>query len=58
MREVAGNSSPPICSAYDNERIEIADLRGSIAPDLHGSFAEWKAHATAKCNIYLYSLWA
>ena len=43
---------------YDNERMEVADLRGSIAQDLHGAFAEWEVHAKTltKCENYLYSL--
>jgi hypothetical protein len=46
-----------LMNAFDNEEIEIADLRGAIAPDLHGAFAEWHAHATGtRCKKYLYSL--
>lgn len=46
-----------LLNAFDNEEIEIADLRGSIAPDLHGAFAEWQAHSTGtRCKKYLYSM--
>ena len=27
-------------NAFDNEYVEIADLRGAVARDLHGAFAE------------------
>ena len=42
----------------DNEKVEIYDLRGSVADDLDGAFAEWKAQADnlTKCKNYLYSL--
>jgi hypothetical protein len=46
-----------LLNAFDNEQVEIADLRGSIAPDLHGAMAEWHAQSSAtKCKKYLYSL--
>ncbi|MCU7837974.1 MAG: relaxase/mobilization nuclease domain-containing protein [Candidatus Thiodiazotropha sp. (ex Troendleina suluensis)] len=43
---------------HDNEVMEVAELRGSIADDLHGAFAEWEAqaHALTRCRNYLYSL--
>ena len=36
----------------------MEDLRGAIAGDLHGAFAEWEAqaHTLTKCKNYLYSL--
>jgi len=42
----------------DNDYLEVADLRGAIASDLHGAFAEWELHARGltKCEKYLYSL--
>jgi MobA/VirD2-like, nuclease domain len=45
-------------NAYDNEYVEIAHLRGAVARDLHGAFAEWEAcaYATTGCRNYLYSL--
>jgi Relaxase/Mobilisation nuclease domain len=46
-----------LSNSFDNELIEIADLRGAAAPDLHGAFAEWRAHASGtRCKKYLYSL--
>lgn len=46
-----------LLNAIDNERVEILDVRGAIANDLHGAFAEWEAAASAtKCRKYLYSL--
>ena len=42
----------------DNEYVEVADIRGAAADDLHGAFAEWEAqaHALTNCRNYLYSL--
>lgn len=46
-----------LMNSYDNERVEIADVRGAVAQDLHGAFAEWGAEAKAtRCRKYLYSL--
>jgi hypothetical protein len=46
-----------LLNSYDNEKIEIAGVRGAVAQDLHGAFAEWHAHAKAtQCRKYLYSL--
>ena len=46
-----------LMNQYDNERVEIAEIRGAVAPDLHGAFAEWRAQAGAtRCRKYLYSL--
>jgi hypothetical protein len=46
-----------LLNADNNQRIEILELRGSIAQDLHGAFEEWSAQSTAsKCRKYLYSL--
>ncbi len=47
-----------LSNAEDNEYVELADLRGSVAEDLHGAFAEWEAqaHAMTKAEKYLYSL--
>ena len=41
-------------NAEDNEYIELADVRGAIAQDLHGAFAEWEAQARAltRCSNY------
>jgi len=46
-----------LMNSFDNERVEIADLRGAIADDLSGAFAEWAAEARGtKCQKFLYSL--
>jgi hypothetical protein len=45
-------------NAQDNELVEVAHVRGAIAKDLHGAFAEWEvqAHGLTRCRNYLYSL--
>jgi hypothetical protein len=46
-----------LLNEFDNDRVEVAEVRGAIAPDLHGAFAEWSATASGtKCHKYLYSL--
>ncbi len=47
-----------LLNAQDNERLEVAEVRGAVAHDLHGAFAEWEAeaHALTRCTNYLYSL--
>jgi len=47
-----------LLNEHDNEYMELAGIRGAIADDLHGAFAEWEAEASAmtKCKNYLYSL--
>jgi hypothetical protein len=47
-----------LLNAQDNERLEVAQVRGSVARDLHGAFAEWEAqaHNLTRCTNYLYSL--
>ena len=46
-----------LLNAYDNDNVEVAEVRGAIAQDLHGAFAEWYVEAKAtKCRRYLYSL--
>lgn len=47
-----------LLNAHDNERLEVAQVRGAVARDLHGAFAEWEAqaHARTRCTNYLYSL--
>ena len=47
-----------LLNAQDNEHIELAHVRGSIAMDLHGAFAEWElqAETLTNCRNYLYSL--
>ena len=47
-----------LMNTQDNEQIELFEMRGAIAPDLHGAFAEWEAVAKALtlCRQYLCSL--
>jgi hypothetical protein len=46
-----------LMNSFDNERVEIADLRGAVADDLSGAFGEWAAEARGtKCQKFLYSL--
>jgi hypothetical protein len=46
-----------LLNSFDNERVEIADVRGAVAQDLSGAFSEWFAHSRAtRCRKYLYSL--
>lgn len=47
-----------LLNEFDNEYVEIAEVRGAIARDLHGAFAEWEAQAGAltRCRQYLCSL--
>lgn len=47
-----------LLNAQDNERLEVVQVRGSVARDLHGAFAEWEAqaHNLTRCTNYLYSL--
>lgn len=46
-----------LMNAHDNERVELAETRGSIANDLAGAFSEWRAQSKAtNCDKYLYSL--
>lgn len=46
-----------LLNEFDNGQVEVADLRGSVAQDLHGAFHEWFAQSKAtRCRKYLYSL--
>lgn len=46
-----------LMNAFDNDRVEVAEVRGAVAQDLHGAFAEWYAQSKAtKCKQYIYSL--
>lgn len=47
-----------LMNSFDNERVDIADMRGCIADDLSGAFAEWTAQgsATKIQKKYFYSL--
>lgn len=46
-----------LSNAFDNTRVEVAEVRGTVADDLHGAFAEFEAIAAGtKCRKPLYSL--
>lgn len=46
-----------LMNAHDNERIEIAQIRGTVADDLYGAFGEFEAIAAGtRCKKPLYSL--
>jgi len=46
-----------LMNALDNERVEIAEVYGAVAEDLHGAFAEFAAVASGtRAKQYLYSL--
>lgn len=47
-----------LMNAHDNEQVELLQVRGAIARDLHGAFAEWEAIAKAltRARQYLCSL--
>jgi hypothetical protein len=46
-----------LLNQFDNDNVEIADIRGAVAQDLHGAMHEWYAQSKAtKCQKYLYSL--
>lgn len=47
-----------LLNACDNEYLEVAEVRGAVASDLHGAFREWEAVAAnlTRCRNYLYSL--
>lgn len=47
-----------LSNGVDNEFVEFAELRGSLADDLAGAFAEWEVQAATltRAKNYLYSL--
>ncbi len=46
-----------LLNSFDNERVEVADVRGTVAQDLSGFFGEIAAHARGtKCRKFIYSL--
>lgn len=47
-----------LLNAFDNAHVEVVEVRGAVARDLHGAFAEWELQADAltRCRNYLYSL--
>ena len=46
-----------LMNAFDNERVEVGQVRGTVAADLHGAFAEYEGVAAGtRCQRPLYSL--
>ena len=57
QRKGGADLATHLLNEYDNERVEIAQLRGVAAGDLHGAFAEIEAVAVGtRCREPLYSL--
>ncbi|MBK8208665.1 MAG: relaxase/mobilization nuclease domain-containing protein [Rhodospirillales bacterium] len=58
QRALGQDLATHLLNAHDNETLEVAQVRGSVARDLHGAFAEWEAvaHCLTRCRNYLYSL--
>ncbi len=57
QRAGAADLATHLSNEYDNERIEIAQVRGTVERDLHGAFAEFEAVAAGtRCKEPLYSL--
>ena len=53
----SGQQLATLLLTNNNQCVEILELRGSIARDLHGAFEEWGACALGtRCRKYLYSL--
>ncbi|EGE59912.1 Relaxase/mobilization nuclease family protein [Rhizobium etli CNPAF512] len=46
-----------LMNEFDNEFVEVAEIRGTVAQDLHGAFGEYEAVAAGtRCKEPLYSL--
>ena len=58
QRALGQDLATHLLNAQENERLEVEQVRGAIARDLHGAFAEWEAqaHTLTRCTNYLYSL--
>lgn len=57
QREGGADLATHLMNEYDNELVDIAEVRGTVANDLHGAFAEYEAIATGtRCKLPLYSL--
>ena len=58
QRALGQDLATHLLNTQDNERMEVAQVRGAVARDLHGAFAEWEAqaHTLTRCSNYLYSL--
>jgi hypothetical protein len=58
QRALGQDLATHLLNTLDNERMEVTQVRGAVARDLHGAFAEWEAqaHTLTRCTNYLYSL--
>lgn len=57
QRGNGGDLAIHLMNGYDNERVEIAEIHGTVADDLHGAFAEFEAVAAGtRAKQPLYSL--
>lgn len=57
QRANGGDLAIHLMNGFDNESVELADLRGAVADDLFGAFAEFEAVAAGtRAEKYLYSL--
>lgn len=57
QRTGAADLATHLSNAYDNTRVELAEIRGTVADDLHGALADFAAMAKpTKCQQPLYSL--
>jgi hypothetical protein len=58
QRALGQDLATHLLNEQENDRVEIVSVRGAVAQDLHGAFAEWEAqaHALTRCQNYLYSL--
>lgn len=46
-----------LMNEFDNDLVEVGQIRGTVAEHLHGAFAEYEAHAAGtRCKEPLYSL--
>ena len=57
QRANGGDLAIHLMNGFDNESVELAELRGAVADDLSGAFAEFEAVAAGtRAEKYLYSL--
>ncbi|MHA6266353.1 relaxase/mobilization nuclease domain-containing protein [Aliiroseovarius sp. CAU 1755] len=57
QRANGGDLAIHLMNSFDNDQVDIADLRGAVADDLYGAFAEFEAVAAGtRAEKYLYSL--
>ena len=57
QRAGADDLASHLMNLYDNDTMELAQIRGTLAQDLHGALAEFEAHAAGtRCKQALYSL--